>query len=210
MSQVETCFFERYARATLKAVLDSGFGRLVNRDRPDLQSPDGRFMGIEVTRAMERSKDAAEMMLDAAAGILPLPDDSDYGKIVGSGYGYGLQNGGYMGSKEAFYWSLARPLRDILQSKVSKAVCGLYGEFENMGLYVFCKDPLSEAEVIKTYKYVLELQKYADGGYDCLYLSEISRLSVCNLRDGLSDGARVAYFDISPDLRRELFIEAVE
>ena len=126
-----------------------------------------------------------------------------------SGYGYGLQNGKYIGAKERYYWELAKPLRKIIESKVSKAVCGLYGEFDSMGLFVFCKDNLSEPEVIKTIKYTMELQRYADGGYDTLYLSEINELHVCNLRDGISDSARLVTFDIPQEIRRQLFIEPV-
>ena len=210
MSQIETCFFERYAAATLCTLLGHDFDDLVNRDRPDLQSPDGLTIGIEVTRAMEQSRDAAELLLDEVAGIVPRKEDQEeYNRILSSGYGYGLQNGRYIGAKELFYWEMAKPLKQIIENKVSKAVCGLYGEFSNMGLYVFCKDNLSEPEVIKTIKYILELQKYADGGYDTLYLSEINELHVCNLRDGISDSARLATYDIPQDLRREFFIKSI-
>ncbi len=51
-----TCFFEQYAQISLSALLGSEFYCLVNMDRPDLQSPDGHSLGIEVTRAMEESK----------------------------------------------------------------------------------------------------------------------------------------------------------
>ena len=53
-----TCFFEQYAQISLSALLGSEFDCLVNRDRPDLQSKDGHSLGIEVTRAMEESKNA--------------------------------------------------------------------------------------------------------------------------------------------------------
>ena len=55
MSCFDTCFFERYAHVTLRNCLGQEYDDLVNRDRPDLQSSDGRTMGIEVTRAMEES-----------------------------------------------------------------------------------------------------------------------------------------------------------
>ena len=210
MSQVETCFFERYAHNTLRSFLGHDYDDLVNRDRPDLQTPDGRTIGIEVTRAMEQCKDAADLLLDEISGFVPKPEDlEEYNRIVKSGYGYGLQNGKYIGAKERYYWELAKPLRKIIESKVSKAVCGLYGEFDSMGLFVFCKDNLSELEVIKTIKYTMELQRYADGGYDTLYLSEINELHVCNLRDGISDSARLVTFDIPQEIRRQLFIESV-
>ena len=210
MSQVETCFFERYASISLRTLLGHRYDHLVNGDRPDLQTPDGCTIGIEVTRAMEQSKDAAEQLLDEIAGVAPREEDAEeYRRILSSGYGYGLQGGRYIGSKELFYWELARPLKEIIASKVSKAACGLYGEFDRMGLYVFCKDSLTEMEVMKTIRYTLELQEYADGGYDTLFLSEINELHVCNLRDGISDSARLASYDIPQDLRHEFFVRSL-
>lgn len=210
MSQIETCFFERYAILSLQTLLGHDYDGLVNRDRPDIQSPDGHTVGIEVTRAMEQSKDAADLLLDEVAGIVPrAEDEADFSAIISSGYGYGLQNGKFVGSKELYYWELARPLKEIIESKVSKAVCGLYGKFEHMGLFVFCKDSLSEAEVMKTIKYTLDLQKFADGGYDTLFLSEINELHVCNLRDGISDSARLVSYDISQSLRHEFFVRSI-
>ena len=41
-----TCFFEQYAQISLSALLRSEFDCLVNMDRPDLQSPDGKSIGI--------------------------------------------------------------------------------------------------------------------------------------------------------------------
>lgn len=209
MSQIETCFFERYAIVSLQTLLGHDYDTLVNRDRPDLQTPDGRTIGIEVTRAMEENKAAAESLLDAVAGLAPKIDEPDYDRIINSGYGYGLQGGKVVGTKERYFWALAHPLRQIIESKVSKAISGLYGDFERMGLYIFCKDRLSEAEVFKTMKYILDLQEYADRGYDTLFLSEVHELNVCNLRDGISDSARIATFSISPEQCLDFFIKAV-
>lgn len=210
MSQIETCFFERYAIHTLRTILGHRYDSLVNRDRPDLQTPDGSTIGIEVTRAMEQSKEAAEQLLDEIAGVVPRDEDIDeYGEIISSGYGYGLQEGRFIGSKELYYWELARPLKEIIESKVSKAACGLYGEFERMGLFIFCKDQLSEAEVLKTIRYTLDIQEFAGGGYDTLFLSEINELHVCNLRDNVSDSARLATYDIPQELRREFFLRSL-
>ena len=63
-----TCFFEQYAQITLASILGSEFECLVNRDRPDLQTPDDKSIGIEVTRAMEESKKAEEELLKDIAG----------------------------------------------------------------------------------------------------------------------------------------------
>lgn len=65
---------------------------------------------------------------------------------------------------------------NILESKVAKVVNGFYGDFDEFGLYVFSKDNLSDAEVIKAYRYVMRLQKYSDLRYSTLYLSEINEL----------------------------------
>lgn len=78
-----------------------------------------------------------------------------------------------------------------------------------MGLYIFCKDSLSEMEVMKTIRYTLDLQKYADGGYDTLFLSEVNELHVCNLRDGISDSARLASYEIPQDMRRDFFLRSL-
>lgn len=50
------CFFEQYAQISLSALLGSEFDCLVNLDRPDLQSDGTGAIGIEVTRAMEKSR----------------------------------------------------------------------------------------------------------------------------------------------------------
>ena len=65
----DTCFFERYAQISLSTLLGSEFDSLVNLDRPDLQSPDGTSIGIEITRAMEESKSAELALLKDVAGI---------------------------------------------------------------------------------------------------------------------------------------------
>ena len=65
----DTCFFERYAQISLSTLLGSEFDSLVNLDRPDLQSPDGTSIGIEVTRAMEESKSAELALVKDVEGI---------------------------------------------------------------------------------------------------------------------------------------------
>lgn len=65
----DTCFYERYAATALQNLLGHKFDGLLNLDRPDLQSPDGHRLGIEVTRAMEGGKPAARVLLKEMAGI---------------------------------------------------------------------------------------------------------------------------------------------
>ena len=203
-----TCFFEQYAQITLSALLGHDFDDLVNRDRPDLQSPDGRRMGIEVTRAMEESKAAAGVLLKEVAGLTEAVEEEDLETILENGYSYGLQ-ADRVGRKELRYWSMALPLRRIIASKVDKCGGGMYGHFDRMGLYVFCKDPVTDLEVIKTLHYTMNLQKYLEICYNRLYLAEVGNLYVCNLDDGLSESARLIKLPISQEQRRAFYLEAL-
>lgn len=179
----DTCFFERYAQITLETLLGDRYASLVNEDRPDLQMPD-KSLGIEVTRAMEPRKDVANDLLKEMAGLeIREEDREEVGHIIESGYGYGLQNGKYIGHIEYDYWALAHPLRRIIESKVSKVASGFYGEFEEYGLYIFCKDNLTEEEVLLTMEYTSDLQRNLDVRYSKMYLSLIDRLYVCDLTD---------------------------
>ena len=179
----DTCFFERYAQLSLETLLGPEFAGLVNEDRPDLQMPD-KSLGIEVTRAMEPKKDVALSLLKGMAGLdIKEEDREEVGQIIDSGYGYGLQEGKYIGHIEYEYWALAKPLKRIIESKVGKVGSGFYGDFKEYGLYIFCKDHLSEEEVIMTMEYTSELQRHLDIKYSKLYLSLIDRLYVCDLTD---------------------------
>ncbi|MBO4571468.1 MAG: hypothetical protein J5699_06050 [Bacteroidales bacterium] len=209
MSAFNTCFFERYALETLKRCLGREYYGLVNRDRPDLQSPDGKTWGIEVTRAMEESKKAAGEMIADMTGLTDMEADrGDMEQLISSGYGYGLNVGHSIGANESRYWSMAKPLKRILESKVWKMTNGFYGNFDHTGLYVFCKDALSSADIEGAWRKVMELQRYHDLRYGLLYLSEVSILHVCNLNEDLSDGYRVADIQIPPELRRKLYQSA--
>ena len=205
------CFFERYAQITLETVLGEKYAALVNEDRPDLQMPDGS-LGIEVTRAMEPSKDVALTMIKEMAGLQVAESESDeMNQIVQSGYGYGLQDGKYVGSLEYEYWSLALPLRRIIESKVSKVASGFYGDFQEYGLYIFCKDDLTEEEVAMTLEYTSELQRHLDVKYSVMYLSLIDKLYVCDLTgvdrtDGLTS---FSSYDISKAMCKEFFLKAL-
>jgi len=207
--QFGTCFFESYAQISLSALLGHEFDCLVNIDRPDLQSDDGHSIGIEVTRAMEESKTAEDALLKDISGITPAPKDDDFEQILESGYAYGLHEGKYIGVKELSYWSMALPLRRILESKVSKVGNGFYGRFDKMGLYVFNRENLREADAIKAMNYTISLQRYLDIRYDRLYLADINDLFVCNLEEGLKDGARLARYPISQESRKAFYEEAL-
>lgn len=211
MRKFDTCFFERYARITLETILGEEFGALMNEDRPDLQMPD-KSLGIEVTRAMEPHKDVAQEMLKEMAGLPVKEEDrEEVDQILQSGYGYGLQNGRYVGHLEYEYWALAQPLRRIIESKVSKVGSGFYGNFDKYGLYIFCKDNLSDEEAILTMEYTSELQRHLDIRYSTMYLSLIDKLYVCDLTqvDRLHHSTKCTSYDISRKMCKEFFIKSL-
>jgi hypothetical protein len=204
-----TCFFERYAQILLSALLGSEFGTLVNRDRPDLQSPDGKSVGVEVTRAMEESKSAEQALLKDIAGISAGDEDDEIDQILEYGYAYGLRNGKYIGIKELPYWRMALPMRRILETKVAKVGNGFYGHFDKMGLFIFSKDDLTAADALKTLNYTLSLQKNLDYGYNRLYLADVNDLFACNLDDGISAGSRMLRYRVSREQRQAFYLEAI-
>ena len=211
MKKFDTCFFERYAQITLETVLGKEYAALINKDRPDLQMPD-RSLGIEVTRAMESNKEAArELILEMAGLNIPESEKEEVGQIIRSGYGYGLQEGRYIGHIEYEYWSLAQPLRRIIESKISKVGSGFYGDFKEYGLYIFCKDNLSEEEVMMTMEYASELQRHLDLKYSRMYLSLIDRLYVCDLSevDRTEHTTTCTSYDITGAMCKEFFLKSL-
>lgn len=207
----DTCFFERYAKLTLETFLGGRYTTLVNEDRPDLQSPD-HSLGIEVTRAMEENKNVADALLKEMAGIeSPETDREDYERIITSGYAYGLQEGRFIGATEYDYWRLAHPLRRIIESKVEKVGSGFYGRFDEYGLYIFCKDVLTEQEISLTVDYIMELQLNLDIRYSTLYLSLLDSLYVCNLgiHDPVKRNRSISRHGISQEQCREFFTGAM-
>ena len=207
----DTCFFERYAKTTLETLLGEEYSASVNEDRPDLQMED-RSLGIEVTRAMEPRKDVAQNLLREMAGLhVQERDREDVDRILSSGYGYGLQDGKYIGHLEYEYWNLALPLRRIIASKIEKVGAGFYGDFKEYGLYIFCKDNLSEEEVILTMEYASDLQRNLDITYSKIYLSLIDKLYVCDLSDvdRIKHKTHCTSYDISPKMCKEFFIKSL-
>ena len=192
-------------------MLGEKYAALVNEDRPDLQMPDGS-LGIEVTRAMEPRKDVALTMIKEMAGLQVAETEcEEMGQIIETGYGYGLQDGRYVGSLEYEYWSLALPLRRIIESKVSKVGSGFYGDFQEYGLYIFCKDDLSEEEVGLVVEYTAALQRHLDIRYSKMYLSMIDRLYICDLSAAFAyEGiATFVSYDISRQMCKDFFLRAL-
>lgn len=207
----DTCFFERYAKLCLQTILGEDYADLVNEDRPDLQKPD-QSLGIEVTRAMEPRKDVAQELLSEMAGFeVHSEDKEDIDRIIRSGYGYGLQDGRYIGQIEYEYWRLALPLRRIIESKVSKVGAGFYGDFDRYDLYIFCKDNLTEDEVILIMEYTNDLQRNIDIKYSRMYLSLIDRLYVCDLTDVSPEHhpTKCAFHEITRGMRTLFFMQSL-
>lgn len=208
----DTCFFERYAKISLETILGDGYAELVNEDRPDLQMPD-HSLGIEVTRAMEPRKDVAQNLLREMAGLqVQDADREEMNQIIRSGYGYGLQDGKYVGHLEYDYWALALPLRRIIASKIEKVGSGFYGDFKEYGLYIFCKDDLSYDEVILTMEYASDLQRNLDVKYSKMFLSLIDKMYVCDLSavDHSIRKTDCTSYDISRRMCKEFFIKSLE
>lgn len=208
----DTCFFERYASITLETFLGGDYAGLINRDRPDLQSDDGKI-GIEVTRAMEPTKREANQLLKELAGMhIKEEHRKDMETIVESGYGYGLPGLDYTGRLEWEYWQLAHPLKRILKSKIEKVAGGFYGSFESFGLFVFCRDMLDIDQVESAVSYVLRLQDNLDIRYETLFLSQTDKLYVCRLKDNIifeDIASRIEIFTIPEILRREFFFKSL-
>ena len=141
----------------------------------------------------------------------PSDDPEEISQIVKSGYGYGLQDGKYIGHLEYEYWSLALPLKRIIESKVGKVASGFYGDFKEFGLYIFCKDNLTEEEVIMTMEYTSDLQRHLDVKYSKVYLSLIDKLYVCDLSDcdHTEHKTICTSYDISRRMCKEFFLKAL-
>lgn len=208
----DTCFFERYAKLTLETILGSRFSALVNRDRPDLQMED-KSLGIEVTRAMEPNKYSSNQLLKELAGMqIQEEHREDMEQIIKSGYGYGLPGLNYMGLIEQEYWKLAQPLQRIITSKVEKVARGFYGEFNQFGLFIFCRDLLNIEQVESALNYTLLLQDNLDIRFNTLYLSQTDTLYECRLTDNLNyEGlnTRINVYSVPDDLRREFFFKSL-
>lgn len=205
MPKFDTCFFERYAQITLCDLFGERYTGLVNLDRPDLQDTN-KGIGIEVTRAMEENKKAAQALLSEMAGANVHDVTSEaYKDIQNSGYAYGLHTGNWLGAKEYSYWQLALPLKRIIANKVRKVASGFYGDFETFGLYIFSKDDVSEAQVRATIAFTRQLQKQHAMRYSILFLSEIQTLYACDLRTG-----HYSTHPINPAMRKNYYNRALQ
>ena len=200
----DTCFFERYAMVSLATLLGEHYAHLVNRDRPDLQDEE-QGIGIEVTRAIRENKNVANALVNEMAGEdVKEVNAQDLLHINQSGYAYGLGDGSIIGRNEYEYWSLALPLKRILEIKMNKVNDGFYGDFHEFGLFVFTKEDLDLDQIKQTIAFMMEKQAYQNRLYSRLFLSQIQTLFDCDLESG-----RYRKIKISQEQRRSFYDEAI-
>ena len=201
----DTCFFERYAMVSLATLLGEHYAHLVNRDRPDLQDEE-QGIGIEVTRAIRENKNVANALVNEMAGEdIKEVNAEDLQHINQSGYAYGLGDCSIIGRNEYEFWSLALPLKRILEIKMNKVNDGFYGDFDEFGLFVFTKEDLDIEQIKQTIAFMMEKQAYQNRLYSRLFLSQIQTLFDCDLETG-----RYRKFKISEEQRRSFYEEAIK
>ncbi len=200
----DTCFFERYAMVSLANLLGEHYAHLENRDRPDLQD-DAQGIGIEVTRAIAENKNVANALVNEMAGreVVEVNTD-DLGRINRSGYAYGLGDGSLVGRNEYEYWSMALPLKRILEIKMDKVNNGFYGDFNEFGLFVFTKEDLLADQIRQAITFMMEKQAWQSRSYSRLYVSQIQALYDCDLATG-----RFRKVKVNKAQRRQFYEEAV-
>ena len=204
-SKFDTCFFERYAMVSLTTLLGEHYAHLVNRDRPDLQDEE-QGIGIEVTRAIRENKNVANALVNEMAGEdIKEVNAEDLRHINQSGYAYGLGDGSIIGRNEYEFWSLALPLKRILEIKMNKVNDGFYGDFDEFGLFVFTKEDLDIDQIKQTIAFMMEKQAYQNRLYSRLFLSQIQALFDCDLETG-----RYRKIKISEEQRRAFYEEAIK
>lgn len=200
----DTCFFERYAMVSLATLLGEHYAHLVNRDRPDLQDEE-QSIGIEVTRAIRENKNVANALVNEMAGEdIKEVNAEDLRHINQSGYAYGLGDGTLVGRNEYEFWSLALPLKRILEIKMDKVNNGFYGDFDEFGLFVFTKEDLDLDQIKQTIAFMREKQAYQNRLYSRLFISQIQAMFDCDLETG-----QYKKYKVSREQRRWFYDEAI-
>lgn len=188
----DTCFFERYAMVSLAALMGEHYAHLVNRDRPDLQD-EQRGIGIEVTRAIRENKNVANALVNEMAGKNVVEvNPAELQQIKQSGYAYGLGDGTIIGRNEYEYWSLALPMKRILEIKMDKVNNGFYGDFQEFDLFVFTKEAIDAAQIEQTIAFMMQYQAQQSVGYSRLFVSQIQTMFVCDLVSGRFEEKKIS------------------
>ena len=189
---------------SLATLLGEHYAHLVNRDRPDLQD-EVRGIGVEVTRAIHENKNVANALVNEMAGeAIKEVNADDLRRIKQSGYAYGLGDGRLIGPNEFDFWSLALPLKRILEIKMDKVNNGFYGDFHEFDLFVFTKDDLDLEQIQQTIDFMMEKQAYQNRFYSRLFISQIQSLFDCDLEMG-----RYRKIKINEAQRRSFYEEAI-
>ncbi len=202
LPKFDTTFFERYAKIVLVDLLGEKYANLVNRDRPDLQDNEAGI-GIEVTRAMVTGRDDAISLIADMAGADDI-SDSDIERIRRYGYSYGIHRR-LMGKVEEEFWSLAIPLKRIIESKVCKVANGFYGSFHEFGLFVFSKDELSLEYATQTMDYTIEIQQENATKYATMFIFDTHSLFVCDLVNDL-----ITQINVNAEQCERYYMEALK
>ena len=190
---------------SLASLLGEHYAHLVNRDRPDLQD-ETQSIGIEVTRAIRENKNVANALVNEMAGEdVKEVNAEDLRHINQSGYAYGLGDGSIIGRNEYEFWSLALPLKRILEIKMDKVNNGFYGDFHEFGLFVFTKEDLDLDQIKQTIAFMMEKQAYQNRLYSRLFISQIQSLFDCDLETG-----RYRKIKINEAQRRSFYEEAIQ
>ncbi len=201
----DTCFFERYAMVSLATLLGEHYAHLENRDRPDLQDEEGGI-GIEVTRAIRENKNVANALVNEMAGeAVKEVNADDLRHINQTGYAFGLGDGNIVGRNEYEYWSLALPLKRILEIKMDKVNNGFYGDFNEFDLFVFTKEDLDIDQIKQTIAFMQEKQAFQNRLYSRLFVSQIQTLFDCDLLTG-----RYQKIKVNKAQRRFFYDEAIK
>ena len=189
---------------SLATLLGEHYAHLVNRDRPDLQDEE-QGIGIEVTRAIRENKNVANALVNEMAGEdIKEVNAEDLRHINQSGYAYGLGDGTLIGRNEYEFWSLALPLKRILEIKMDKVNNGFYGDFDEFGLFVFTTEDLDLEQIKQTMAFMMAKQAYQNRLYSRLFLSQIQTLFDCDLETG-----QCKKYKVSREQRRQFYDEAI-
>ena len=201
----DTCFFERYAMVSLATLLGEHYANLVNRDRPDLQD-EAQSIGIEVTRAIRENKNVANALVNEMAGKEVVEvNATDISHINQTGYAYGLGDGSIIGRNEYEYWSLALPMKRILEIKMDKVNNGFYGDFNEFDLFVFTKEDLDVDQIEQTIAFMMQKQAFQNRLYSRLFISQIQTLYDCDLFTG-----QYRKYKVSRTQRRQFYDNAIQ
>lgn len=173
--RLNTHFFETYAMISLADLLGERYAGLENLDRPDLQDP-RRGIGIEVTRAMDETREKELEMEDEIAGRTR--GMRRFMQLGESFSRHAEEEGAIYAAK---WWNMVLSLKRAMEKKVGRLQSGAYGNFDEFGLYIFSADDLTLQEAAGAMEEMNRLQNGAALQYAKLFLNQIQKMYVCDL-----------------------------